>query len=83
MPVAAISRSFSVEYAILRDVRPAGPVIGFYAGQPIADCVVDSFGELWVYRGVAGRTTQGAFDMAMLGPGEFIVLPGLVYRRVS
>lgn len=35
------------------------------------------------YAGVAPRKCNGVFDVDALGAGEFIVRPGLVYRRVN
>lgn len=61
------------------DPKADGPVIGFYAECPIAAAVVDSFGHRFVYAGAAPRRHSGKFDFTALGPGEWIVEPGLVY----
>ena len=56
-----------------------GPVVGFYAGQPIAASVVDCFGRRYFYAGAAPRDHNGQYDFDALAPGEWIVEPGLVY----
>jgi hypothetical protein len=69
-------------YADLRIViepRPDGPVIGFYAGQPIAASVVDCFGRHFAYRGAAPRRQDGQYDFKALASDEWLVEPGLVY----
>jgi hypothetical protein len=35
------------------------------------------------YAGVAPRRLDGEFDIDALRPGEFIVKPGLIYRRIA
>ncbi len=74
-------KSHEQEYCWLRDVTDAGPVIGFYAGRTIAEQVVDVFGNSYVFCGIASRARDGKFDVADLRAGEFILPPGLVYRR--
>ena len=69
-----------VEYSMMVEPHPAGPMIGLYQGLPIAERVVDQFGRRFSYVGLAGRQRDGQFDPASLAPGEFIVEPGLVYR---
>ncbi len=69
-----------VDYHVVVDPRPDGPVIGFYAGEPIAARVVDLFGRGFVYDGVAPRRSNGQYDHSGLRPGEWIVEPGLVYH---
>jgi hypothetical protein len=68
-----------VEYFILMEPRADGPVIGQYAGQPIAAVVVDYFGRHFTYAGIAPRLRNGRYDVAALQPGEWIVEPGLIY----
>jgi hypothetical protein len=69
-----------VDYYIIVDPRPEGPVIGYFAGQPIAASVVDDFGRRFIYDGVAPHRRSGQYDIESLRPGEWIVEPGLVYR---
>jgi hypothetical protein len=69
-----------IEYSILRNVTPTGCAVGTYAGQEISETVADEFGRRFAYVGIALRKRNGQFDANALGPGEFIVLPGLVYR---
>lgn len=70
-----------LEYSILHNARPAGPVIGKLAGKEISEYVYDEFGRLFVYSGVAPRRLNGQFDDDALKHGEFIVLPGLIYKH--
>lgn len=72
-----------LEYSILVEPRPAGPVIGSLGGEDIHAAVVDAFGRRYVYAGAAPRRYDGSLDDGALGPGEFFVLPGLVYRMVA
>jgi hypothetical protein len=69
-----------VDCHILVEPRPDGPVIGFFAGQPIAEAVVDPFGRRFVYEGVAPRRRNGQYDVRSLRKGEWIAEPGLVYQ---
>jgi hypothetical protein len=68
-----------VDYSILIEPRPDGPVVGYYAGRPIAAAVVDLFGRRFTYAGIAPRLRNGRYDATSLRPGEWIVEPGLVY----
>ncbi len=81
MSVAVMSHTRPIEYSMLHDTRPAGPVIGTYGGVEIAEAVIDAFGRRFVYVGAAPRRPNGRFDDGALGPGEFILKPGLVYRH--
>jgi hypothetical protein len=72
-----------IEYSILVDPKPAGPTIGHYAERTIPERVQDAFGRLYVYAGIASRRADGNFDDEALRPGEFIMLPGLIYRYKS
>ena len=71
------------EYSMLVDPRPRGAVIGIFAGKPISERVVDSFGRHFRYVGVAVRARSGEFAADLLRRGEFIVEPGLVYCLVD
>jgi hypothetical protein len=69
-----------IDYHIVVEPRPDGPVIGFYKEQPIAAAVVDYFGRRFVYDGIAPRRRDGQYDIRLLRPGEWIVEPGLIYH---
>jgi hypothetical protein len=77
--LAALKQDY-VDYHIIVEPRPAGPVIGYFAGQPIAASVVDYFGRRFLYEGVAPRRRNGQYDIQSLRPGEWIVEPGLLYQ---
>jgi hypothetical protein len=69
-----------VDYYVLVEPRPDGPLLGYYAGRPIPASVVDYWGRHYRYVGVAPRGRGGRYDVGSLRPGEWIVEPGLVYR---
>lgn len=79
MSVAVLSQTRPIEYSMLHDTTPAGPIIGTYGDVEIAEAVIDAFGRRFVYVGVAPRRANGRFDDSALGAGEFILSPGLVY----
>ena len=66
-------------FSLVVEPHPAGPVIGFYHGRPIAERVVDLFGRRFSYAGVIGRRRDGQYDVDRLKPSQFIVEPGIVY----
>src|SRR5262245_15443866 len=68
-----------VEYFILVEPRPDGPIIGRYSGHAIAEAVVDYFGRRFTYAGIAPRLRSGRYDVDSLRLGEWIVEPGLIY----
>ena len=72
-----------VEYFILVEPHADGPVVGYYGGRPIAAAVVDYFGRRYSYAGIAPRGRSGQYDVEALGPGEWIIEPGLVYRHIG
>jgi hypothetical protein len=78
--LASTSRTRPLEYSILHNARPAGPVIGKLAGKEFSEYVYDEFGRLFVYSGVAPRRNNGEFNDEALKKGEFIVQPGLIYK---
>ncbi len=78
--IADNRRVHRLEYSILHHTRPEGPVIGRLNGDAISEFVIDDFGRLFAYCGVAPRLSNGQFDDAALKDGEFIVLPGLIYK---
>lgn len=71
------------EYSLIVEPRAEGAVIGYFAGQPISEGVVDAFGRRFSYVGLASRRRDGQFDVAQLKAGEFIAEPGLVYRLIT
>jgi len=73
-------RAHPVALFQVQEPRPDGPVIGFYAGEPIASGVIDYFGRRYTYVGAASRHWTGQYDVDALLPGEFPVEPGLVYH---
>lgn len=81
MPAFVYPRTLDFERYRLIEPRPDGPVLGFYGGRPIAAAVVDYFGRRYVYAGVAAHDRLGRLDACRLRPGEWLVEPGLVYRR--
>jgi hypothetical protein len=80
MPRISAIQSDPIDYHIVFDPRPDGPLIGFYAGQPIAEAIRDFFGRRFVYEGIAPRRRDGKYDVSLLQPGEWIAEPGLVYH---
>ncbi len=76
---ARIGRSLPTEYFILANLQSEGSTIGHLAGTPIVETVVDASGCRYRYVGIATRHADGRFDVDCLGPGEWIVRPGLVY----
>ncbi len=56
-------------------------MLGRLGGKEFTEYVYDEFGRLFVYSGVAPRRLNGEFNDDALRTGEFIVLPGLVYRH--
>jgi hypothetical protein len=69
-----------VEYLILVDPKPAGPLLGYYNDRPIPAAVVDYFGRHYTYAGIAPRRHNGQYDIDALATDERLVEPGLVYR---
>jgi hypothetical protein len=69
-----------VEWSMVHNIKATGRCIGYYADREIAELVVDELGRRFVYAGVAPRKQNGTFDVDALAAGEFILLPGLIYR---
>jgi hypothetical protein len=65
---------------VLHNPTPAGPVLGYFAGEPIAAAVLDEFGRRYVYAGVGPRRRDGRIDEDSLRPGEWVTESGLVYQ---
>jgi hypothetical protein len=80
MPFGGSLRSQPLEYFILYDTKPGGHCMGLYGGQKISSQVTDAFGREYVYAGIAPRKWNGQLDVGALRTGEFILMPGLVYR---
>ncbi len=80
MLASSTRRVQALEYCILHNTTPDGPVIGKLDGREFSEFVQDEFGRLFCYSGVAPRLSDGRFDDAALKDGEFIVLPGLIYK---
>lgn len=74
-----LSRHIPTEYFVLANLKNKGKVIGRLADHPISEIVVDDRGLRYHYVGVATRGADGQYDVESLLPGEWIVLPGLVY----
>lgn len=76
-------RSPPTEYYVLAHVREDGPVLGYLGGHPIPGWIQDYWGRRYRYIGVVPRRTNGAFNVGLLRPGEWIVEPGLVYASAD
>jgi len=76
-----LRHSVPVEYFMLHDVTPVGRSIGVYANKRISEVIIDPLGQRYVYAGIVPRQWDGKFDLDALKAGEFIVQPGLIYRR--
>lgn len=72
-----------IEYLLIAEPRPDGPLIGYFAGHAIASAVVDCFGRRYVFAGIARRRRNGQYDAEALTRGERLVEPGLIYEQVS
>jgi hypothetical protein len=83
MPAFRSDTNRDSEYRMLARARPAGPAIGSFKGQLVSSEVTDGSGRRYVYAGVVPRSCHGHYDVELLGPGEWIVEPGLVYRDDS
>jgi hypothetical protein len=71
------------EYSMIVEPRPEGAIIGYFAGKPISEQVVDLFGRRFSFVGLASFRRDGDVDATALDFGEFIAAPGLVYRLIS
>ena len=80
MPPLSRTAVYRVEYLILVDPKPAGPLLGYYNDRPISAAVVDNFGRRYIYAGIAPRHRNGRYDIDGLATDERLVEPGLVYR---
>ena len=64
------------------DITDKGPSIGTYLDRDIPEWF-DKAGERFIYDRIAVNDTDGATPLAQLRPDEFVVAPGLIYRRAS
>jgi hypothetical protein len=71
------------EYSMIVEPRAEGALIGYFAGEPISEGVVDTFGRHFSYVGLACRGRDGRIDVTQLKVGEFVAGPGLIYRLVT
>ncbi len=83
MPRLGLERTSPVEYLMLADARPDGPILGFFRGSAIAAAMVDYFGRRYVFAGIATRRRNGQFDTTGLGRAERLIEPGLIYRLAA
>jgi hypothetical protein len=67
----------------LRHVEPLGASKGLYAGEPLYDRVRDRDGTHYAYVSVTTGFDSRKFDFTQLAPGEFVLPPGIVYRRIE
>ncbi len=74
-----VSRNLPFEYFVLGNPRFDGAVVGYLAGRPIRDIVIDATGHRYRFAGLAHRDGNGRLDVESLRAGEWIVLPDLVY----
>jgi hypothetical protein len=79
LPPLSRTAVYRVEYLILVDPKPAGPLLGYYNDRPIPAAVVDYFGRRYIYAGIAPRHRNGRYDVDALARDERLVEPGLVY----
>ena len=74
-----LSAARPIEYYLLMEPQPSGRLVGYFAGKPIAECVIDAHGERYIYAGIAPRLRSGRYDVEALRRDEWLVEPGLVY----
>ena len=56
-------------------------MLGYCAGQPIWEAIIDGLGRRYVFAGAAVYRRDGRVDLEALGRGEWLLEPGLIYRR--
>lgn len=69
----------SDDYAILHHTTASGALIGSFRDHPIYERVIDEFGRVYGYVGLAPCRRDGSFDVDAFAQGEFVLLPGLLY----
>jgi hypothetical protein len=62
-------------------VRTEGPPLGTFDGFAIWPIAIDHQGQRYGFIGLAPRLASGAYNINALAPGEWIIEPGLLYRR--
>jgi hypothetical protein len=62
---------------------PVGKKVGIYVGTEITEFVIDGFGGLSVYCGIALRGSDGRLITNNLRTREFVLKPGLIYRLLG
>jgi hypothetical protein len=62
-------------------ITDQGPSIGTYRGRDIPDWL-DKAGQRFAYDRPAMQDRDGTTPLAQLRPDEFVIAPGLIYRRV-
>ena len=77
----SIQRSRLRERVALTHARSEGQVLGRFRDSPIAAVIVDDAGRRYCYAGVMPSKASGQYELEKLAPEEWIVSPGLVYRR--
>lgn len=70
-----------VDYFVVQGAKPVGPILGRFGEHDISEIIVDNLGYHYRFVGAAPRTWDGKLDTASLEPGQFILMPGLVYQR--
>jgi hypothetical protein len=80
LPSLVRSRSTEYTYFVVVDPRPVGTPLGIYDGAPIFPQVFDCFGRCYSFAGIATRQTSRFVDPSLLGRGEWLVEPGMIYK---
>jgi hypothetical protein len=63
-------------------ITDTGPAIGTYRGRKIAEWI-DRAGERFLYDRPAVEDADGGVPLSQLRSDEFVVAPGLIYRRAT
>lgn len=73
------SRNLPIEYYVLSEWHAAPEIIGTFNDAPIPACIIDDRGKSLHFAGIAPKARNGAYNVACLREGEWIVRPGLIY----
>lgn len=76
---ARVSRNLPSEYFLLLKPQGQGEVIGHFGNRAIYESVVDANGTRYDFVGVAPRDPEGRLHVDLLGPGEWLIEPDLIY----